>query len=205
MNNLLKQMTHRKFRLGIYGGTFDPVHWGHLILTSDALEQLELDAVLFVPCRQSPHKMGHATATPSQRLSLLRKALRGHPKLWISRCELDRPAPSYAIDTAREIQEAFPRAQLFWLIGADQLPKLATWKDFAALRKQVTFVVLSRGKNSRKRLPAGVIHLPRERQIDISASEIRERVKKNQPINHLVPPAVATAIQRSQLYRSPIT
>ena len=115
---------NRRLRLGIYGGTFDPVHTGHLLLARDALEQARLDAVLFVPCGQSPFKAHKPRATDVQRVALLRLALKNEPRFWLTRCELDRPAPSFAYDTAVEIREAFPRAQLFWLIGADQLADL---------------------------------------------------------------------------------
>lgn len=199
---MIKQLPHtdsRPLRLGIYGGTFDPVHLGHLILAGDAREQLRLDAVLFVPCAQSPHKVGRQSASAKDRLSMLRAAVRGIPSFWVSRCEIDRPAPSYAIDTAQEIHEAFPRAELFWLIGADQLPKLTTWERYRELRRLVTFAVLERGDGP-KRLPAGVIRLPESRRVDISASEVRSRVKRKLPLIPLVPTAVAAYIERQNLY-----
>lgn len=189
----------RPLRLGIYGGTFDPVHLGHLILASDAREQLRLDAVLFIPCAQSPHKLGRQAASARDRLAMLRAAVRGLPHFWVSRCEIDRPAPSYAIDTATEIREAFPRAELFWLIGADQLPKLTTWERYRELRRLVTFAVLERGDGV-KRLPSGVIRLPESRRVDISASEVRARAKRKLPLIPLVPAAVAAYIQRQNLY-----
>ncbi len=143
----------KRLRLGVYGGTFDPIHHGHLILAHDALEQLKLDAVLFIPARRSPFKDATPGATDAQRLALLRLALKGHGKFWLSRCELDRPAPSYAIDTAAEIREAFPRAQLFWLIGADQLADLHRWHRARELKKIVTFALLERGGDKRRKLP----------------------------------------------------
>ena len=127
-----------RLRLGIYGGTFDPVHIGHLILARDALEQARLDAVLFVPCARSPFKKKAPLASDAQRVAMLKLALKGEPRFWLSRCELDRPAPSYAIDTAREIAEAFPRAELFWLLGDDQLAaarRLARGGRTAPLRR----------------------------------------------------------------------
>ena len=134
-------------------------------------------------------------------MALLRLALKGRDKFWLSRCELDRPAPSYAIDTAAEIREAFPRAQLHWLIGADQLPDLHRWHRAAELKKLVTFALLPRGEAPR-RLPAGVLSLPRPRQVDISATEIRHRVKSRLPIDHLVPAPIAAYIKRHGLYLS---
>src|ERR1700733_6620608 len=191
--------TKGRLRLGLYGGTFDPVHLGHLILAHDALEQLKLDAVLFIPARQSPFKPGKTGANEKQRLAMLKLALKGREKFWLSRCELDRPAPSYAIDTTAEIHEAFPRANLFWLIGADQLPDLHRWHRAAELKKLVTFALLPRGE-APHRLPAGVLSLPRPRRVDISATEIRLRVKSNLPIDHLVPAPVAAYIARHRLY-----
>jgi nicotinate-nucleotide adenylyltransferase len=188
-----------RLRLGVYGGTFDPVHLGHLILAREALEQFKLDAVLFVPARRSPFKARRPGATDAQRLAMLRLALKGREQFWLSRCELDRPPPSYAFDTAAEIQEAFPRAKLLWLVGADQLPDLGQWHRARELKKLVTFALLPRGEVPR-RLPAGVLGLPHPRRVDISATEIRHRVKSNLPIDHLVPAPVAAYIARHRLY-----
>lgn len=191
----------KRLRLGIYGGSFDPVHLGHLLLARDALEQLHLDAVLFVPAAQSPFKPQGPHATQAQRLAMLKLALQGQEKFWLSRCELDRPAPSYAIDTALEIQEAFPRAELFWLIGADQRPDLHRWRRAAELRQRVTFALLPRGAGSAvPKRAAKVLSLPRPRRIDISATEIRDRVKSRLPIDHLVPASIAAYIRRRRLY-----
>jgi nicotinate-nucleotide adenylyltransferase len=191
----------RPLRLGLYGGTFDPVHLGHLILAQDALEQLKLDAVLFIPARQSPFKPGKTGANEKQRLAMLKLALKGREKFWLSRCELDRPAQSYAIDTAAEIHDAFPRAKLHWLIGADQLPELHRWHRVAELTKLVTFALLPRaGATHGRTLPRKLLRLPHPRQVDISATEIRLRVKSNLPIDLLVPAPVAAYMTRHRLY-----
>jgi nicotinate-nucleotide adenylyltransferase len=200
-----KSSSSRKhLRLGIYGGTFDPVHLGHLVAARDALEQARLDAVLFVPCARSPHKRGAPRTTDVQRLSLLRLALKEEPRFWLSRCELERPAPSSSIDTVREIQEAFPRAALFWLIGADQLPRLDQWHRWEDLRREVKFLLLERGKEAHDPATWGgaVLGLPHPRRMDISATEIRHRVKARLPIDHLVPAPVAAYIHRHGLYLS---
>jgi len=189
-------------RLGIFGGTFDPVHHGHLIFARDVLEQLKLDAVLFVPCGQSPLKTRKPLASDTRRLAMLKQALKNEPRFWLTRCELDRPAPSYAYDTALEIREAFPRAELFWMIGADQLRDFDKWHRPDDLRKMVQFVLLPRGKAVSKAQGKMVLSLPQPRRIDISATEIRHRVKSRQPIDHLVPAPVAAYIQRHGLYLS---
>jgi nicotinate-nucleotide adenylyltransferase len=191
----------KKLRLAIYGGTFDPIHNGHLLLARDALEKLRFDAVLFVPCGQSPFKSVHPRASANQRIAMLKLALKGENRFWLSRCEVDRPPPSYSYDTAVEILEGFPHAQLFWLIGGDQLASLHKWHRPDDLRKLVTFVLLHRGKTTPRRLPSSVLDLPRPRQVDISATEIRDRVKSHLPIDHLVPAPVAAYIKRHRLYR----
>jgi nicotinate-nucleotide adenylyltransferase len=195
----------KRLRLGVYGGTFDPVHLGHLLLARDALEQQRLDAVLFVPCGQSPLKKSRPLAADGRRLAMLRAALKGEPRFWLSRCELDRPAPSYSIDTALELREAFPHAGLFWLIGDDQWATLDQWHRPDDLRRMVKFVLLPRGevRSRPKEVKAGqVLSLPHPRRVDISATEIRHRVKSRLPIDHLVPAPVAAYIKRHALYCS---
>jgi nicotinate-nucleotide adenylyltransferase len=161
-----------------------------------------LDAVLFVPCVRSPFKGRKPRATDAQRLAMLRLAVKNEPRFWLTRCELDRPAPSYAYDTALEIREAFPRAELIWLIGADQLAALDRWHRPDELRRLVTFALLPRGESVAAAPPRTVLSLPRPRRVDISATEIRHRVKSRLPIDHLVPAPIAAYIQRHGLYLS---
>jgi len=132
----------------------------------------------------------------------LRLALKNNPRFWLTRCELDRPAPSYSYDTALEIREAFPHAELFWLIGADQLADLPKWHRPDDLRRLVTFVLLPRVETTGKAPPETVLSLPQPRQVDISATEIRHRVKSRLPIDHLVPAPIAAYIKRHGLYLS---
>ncbi|HEY8965799.1 MAG TPA: nicotinate-nucleotide adenylyltransferase [Candidatus Methylacidiphilales bacterium] len=205
-------------RLGLYGGTFDPVHHGHLIGARDALEQAMLDAVVWIPCARSPHKEGGPLASDADRLALLRAALdeAEEPRFLLSRIEIarakaDPEAPSYTIDTVRAFAAAFPGAELFWIIGADQMPQLGTWKEAAALRRLVTFLVMDRlpagGRKSasvpaqRTRTPAHLFPLPSPRAVSISSTEIRRRVAEGLPVGHLVPKGVAAAIAKRKLYR----
>jgi nicotinate-nucleotide adenylyltransferase len=193
----------KRLRLGIYGGTFDPVHHGHLLLARDALEQLRLDAVIFVPCGRSPFKYRRPHITDVQRLALLKLALKSEPRFRLSHFEIDRPAPSYSYDTALEIQESFPSADLFWLIGADQLAGLDQWHRVDDLRSLVTFALLPRTSDTAAaKLPKGVLGLPQSRRVDISATEIRHRVKSRLPIDYLVPASIAAYIKRHRLYLS---
>jgi nicotinate-nucleotide adenylyltransferase len=183
-------------RVGIYGGTFDPVHNGHLILAREAVEQLRLDRLIFVPAAVSPHKLA-ATPAPAQlRLAMLRAATGGEPRFEVDDSELRREPPSYAIDTVMEIRGRFRDAELFYLIGEDNLAELHTWRCIDELRLLVQFAVFSRGET-------GVVH-PHPvvaRRIDISATEVRQRVAIGLSIRYLVPEQVAKIIETNQLYR----
>lgn len=183
-------------KIGVYGGTFDPVHHGHLILAREAREELQLDNVLLVPAAVSPHKTERRATAPQIRLEMLRAAVRDEPHLAVDDRELRRPPPSYTIDTVESLAADHPATQLFYLIGADQLARLETWHRFADLRRLVTFVVLDRGE--------GADDCPYQRirrQIEISATEIRNRVARGESIRYLVPPAVEEIIRRDHLYQ----
>jgi nicotinate-nucleotide adenylyltransferase len=182
-------------KIGIYGGTFDPVHYAHLILARDALENLDLDEVLFVPAAISPLKKAAPVASGELRLAMLRAAIKGEPKFAADDCELRRPPPSYTIDTVEEIRRHTNHAAIYCLIGEDNVDRLTKWHRFTELKKMVQFVVLDRtGQPPTRSYP--VI----ERKIDISATEIRNRVASGRSIRYLVPPAVEEIIRREKLY-----
>ena len=183
-------------KIGIYGGTFDPIHHAHLILARDALEQLELEEVIFVPAARSPHKLeGYATPA-AVRLEMLRAALAGEKNFSIDERELNRPAPSFTIDTMEEFARAKAGRKIFYLIGSDNLPRLHTWHRIDDLRKLVEFVVLNRGHGASD-LSFRTIRRP----LEISATEIRKRVAEGRSIRYLVPPAVEEIIRRHHLYQ----
>jgi nicotinate-nucleotide adenylyltransferase len=183
-------------RVGIYGGTFDPVHNGHLILAREAVEQLKLDRLIFVPAAVSPHKVGTAPASAQTRLAMLRAAVGGELAFEVDDSELRREPPSYAIDTVMEIRGRFRDAEFFYLIGEDNLDELHTWRCIDELKMLVQFAVFSRGDT-------GIVH-PHPvvaRRIDISSTEIRQRVASKLSIRYLVPEQVEDIIQTEQLYR----
>jgi len=182
-------------RIGIYGGSFDPIHHGHLILARDAREQLGLEKMIFVPAASSPHKM-HEQPTPAAlRLLMTRAAIRGDTGFEVHDFEALRPAPSFTIETAEQLAAREHDAELFYLIGEDNVEDLPTWKRFEDLNRLVKFVVMRRsGNNSTHSYP--VI----ERHIDISSSDIRDRVAQGLTIQYLVPPAVEEIIRRNNLY-----
>jgi nicotinate-nucleotide adenylyltransferase len=182
-------------KIGIYGGTFDPIHHGHLILAREARELLEFEKVIFVPAAVSPFKSAPA-ASAQVRLSMLRAAIEGEPGFELDDCELRRPPPSYTIDTIEEIRTRKRDAQLCYLIGEDNLPTLEKWHRFDELRKAVQFIVLDRTGMPPDH-PYPIVH----RKIDISATDIRKRVASGQSIRYFVPQAVEEIIRREKIYQ----
>jgi nicotinate-nucleotide adenylyltransferase len=185
-------------KIGIFGGTFDPIHCGHLILARDALEQLELDSVLFIPAALSPHKLAAQPASADLRVEMLRAAIEGEPRFCLDELELVRPAPSYTVDTIAELKRREPDSEFICLIGEDNVAQLPTWHRFAELSKMVQFAVMDRsGMRAEHGYPTV------RRHIDISATDIRKRVARGQSIRYLVPPAVENLLRERQLYREP--
>ena len=182
-------------KIGIYGGTFDPVHHAHLILARLALERFALERIVFVPTRLSPHK-NDSVATPEVRLQMLRSAIEGEAQFEVDDCELQREPPSYTIDTVEKLRQKYQGAQLFLLIGDDNLAGLPSWRGFEDLRHMVTFVVLQRAFT-----PVVHEYLSVDRRIDISATEIRNRIASGRSIQYLVPRSVEQIIRTRGLYR----
>ena len=183
-------------KLGLYGGSFDPIHLGHLILARETRERLGLDRVLFIPAAHSPHKLG-TTPTPGEvRREMLAAALADEPGFALEECDLHRAGPSFAIETVRELRGRWPDAEFFYLIGHDNVAKLHTWHSYEELRRVVQFVVFGRGEN-------GTPHdFPTiDRRVDISATEVRTRVARGESIRYLVPDTVREIIVRRQLYK----
>ncbi|HEY3661651.1 MAG TPA: nicotinate-nucleotide adenylyltransferase [Chthoniobacterales bacterium] len=183
-------------KIGIYGGSFDPIHHGHLILAREALETLDLAEVIFVLAAQSPHKLELAPASAAARWEMLTAAIAGERGLAASRVEIDRPPPSYSVETVEAMRAERPEAEFFFLVGEDNLPKLQTWHRFEDLQKLVQFIVLDRS-GGKVEYPYRTIR----RKIDISATTIRKRVARGHSIRYLVPEAVAEIIRRENLYQ----
>jgi nicotinate-nucleotide adenylyltransferase len=183
-------------KIGLYGGSFDPIHNGHLILARDAMERLGLDKVVFVPASLSPHKLHREPANAEARVEIVRAAITGEPGFEIDTCEVDRGGPSFTIDTVRTYRDRFPQAQLYFFIGDDNLDELGSWKEISTLREEVQFVVLSR---------AGLPFLPEfpliTRRVEISSTEIRVRIARGQSVRYMVPVAACDVIDRLRLYR----
>jgi nicotinate-nucleotide adenylyltransferase len=182
-------------KIGIYGGTFDPIHHAHLILAREARESLGLEKVIFVPAATSPFR-DSPVASMEIRLSMLQAAIEGEPAFVADDCELRRSPPSYTIDTVEKIRQREGSAQLYYLLGQDNIETLPSWHRFEDLERLVHFVVLDRTGLETKHSYQIV-----RRKIDISATEIRKRVASGQSIRYLVPAAVEEMIRREKLYR----
>src|SRR5216117_2750048 len=187
--------TKKLKKIGIYGGSFDPIHHGHLILAREAREALDLEKVIFVPAAMSPFKGRAAAASDDMRLKMLHAAIEGEEGFAIDDCEVRRPPPSWTIDTVLEIRKREIDSEIYLLVGEDNVPTLDRWRRFDELKKMVRFVVLDRTGSQTQRIYQIV-----RRKIDVSATDIRKRVAHGQSIRYLVPPAVEKIIQREKLY-----
>lgn len=187
----------RKVKIGLFGGTFDPIHHGHLIMAREAREVLGLDEVIFVPARISPHKLGTHPVPPEARCEMVAAAVAGEEGFGWSDCEARREGPSFAIDTVRHIGAARTGAEFFFFIGSDNVAALHTWKDVDELRRLARFVVLCRNS---KTAPEGFLTVARE--VDISSTDIRNRIASGRSVRYLLPEVVIEYIQRHGLYRN---
>lgn len=195
-------------RLGILGGTFNPPHVAHLVCAQEARFQLGLDVVLLVPAREPPHKAIPDDPGAETRLGLCVAAAEREPGVEVSRVELERPGPSFTVDTLRALREARPEDDLTLIVGADMARELPSWREPEEILRLARPAVAGRGDGSREEIaavleglgataPVEFLEMPR---LDISSSDIRARVRDGRPIRHLVPEAVEARIHSEGLY-----
>lgn len=193
-------------RIGVFGGSFDPVHRAHVALAQSALGALHLDQVRWVPAG-NPWQKTRAMTAAEDRVALVQAAIAAEPRFVLDRIEVDRSGPSYTLDTIRELQAAHPGVQWVLLIGQDQYSGLHTWRDWQMLLALVELAVANRPGDLRQphpdvqAFPHRMVPLP---MLDISSTDIRTRVAAGLDISHLVPPGVARYIETHGLYRSPV-
>lgn len=186
-------------RLGILGGTFNPIHLGHLVLAETAREQFALDQVWFVPTATPPHKLARALADGRHRLAMVRLAVRGHRAFRACDLEVRRGGVSYTIETIRLLQARHPRARLFLIVGSDMLA--VTWYRMRELQRRCTFVAADRPSSARRRALGLRVRRLAMPQLTLSSSMIRARAREGRSVRYLVPSAVANYIARHRLYR----
>lgn len=209
--------------IGIFGGTFDPIHMGHLRVAEEVREAFSLDKIFFVPGGMPPHKRQRKVAGPEERLRMLRSAVRGNRFFRVSEIEIKRTGPSYTIDTLKDFEKRF--SDLYFLIGIDAFSEIDTWHLYRELFYHTNFIVMTRpfgaGRTITEILPGDVkkdfrktndsfyvhksgkkIHLHDITQIDISSTKIKELLKKHRSIRYLVPASVEKIIGERGLYRN---
>jgi nicotinate-nucleotide adenylyltransferase len=193
-------------RLGVFGGSFDPVHLGHLLVADDVRRQMRLDRVLFVPTCHPPHKRGPMTSY-RRRLALTQLAIAGEPGFELCRIEELRPGPSYTVDTLTGIRALYPGDALFLVVGSDQYREIAGWREPQLLTRLARVVVMSRPGTARPTLFAG--HDPRRVlfraviQVAVSAAAVRARLAKGHSVRYMLPVKVSEYVTRHRLYRRP--
>jgi nicotinate-nucleotide adenylyltransferase len=202
---------NRRERIGILGGTFNPVHLGHLLIAQDAMEQVGLDRIKFIPSAAPPHKQPDHLAGAAHRLRMAELAICGRKDFEVDDIEVRRGGKSYSVDTLMELKRRHPRAKFYFIIGADSLRELHLWREVRQLVRLCTFVTVPRPGFEAKpvidpRLDAGTRRRLRQQVLrghacGISSRDIRARVAGGLPIHYLVPDAVRVYIQRHKLYR----
>lgn len=191
-------------RIGIFGGSFDPPHIGHLIIAELACEQLGLDKVIFVPAYLPPHKVGSHRSSPHHRLQMTKIAVKGNPRFTASDIEIQREGISYTVDTLRHFKKEYPKSKLFLIIGADNYAQFVTWKSPDVIAKLASLAVYPRPGYGTTVLPHsyfGKEYLLFGNKLDLSSTEIRKRVFAAKTIRYLVPEKVEHYIAKKHLYK----
>ncbi|WP_347488049.1 nicotinate-nucleotide adenylyltransferase [Desulfoscipio sp. XC116] len=210
MSNILNEP--KKRRIGLMGGTFDPIHHGHLVAAEEARCQFGMEKVIFIPTGKPPHKTGRDISPPEHRLEMTEKAVSSNPYFTISDLEIQREGLSYTIDTVRAMKELYAGWEMFFITGSDAVLEILAWKNVDGLLKECFFVAATRpgfqlGSVSHKlgHLPEGslakikTIEVP---ALAISSTDIRNRVRQGRPIKYLLPEAVEKFIYQNNLYQS---
>ena len=191
-------------KIGFLGGSFDPVHFGHLLAAQDVYEQYQFDRLILVPAAQAPLKPKEVQSSLEDRLVMLRAAIEWDKRFEISDVELRRGGVSYTIDSVRHFRATFPDDELYWIIGGDQLPKINLWKDIEELAQIIEFIFLERPGHPAKPtpdIPGLRLHRCDGHLIEISSSELRDRVRRGLSLHYFCPLKVINHIEARQLYR----
>jgi nicotinate-nucleotide adenylyltransferase len=195
-------------RVGILGGAFNPPHLGHLVCAQEAVLKLGLETVLFVPTGQAPHREIEQDPGAEVRVEMCELAIAGDERLSVSRAEVDRPGPSYTVDTLRQLREQQPDDELVLILGGDQAASLPTWREPEEVLRLATVAAVQRTGTSREAIAVKIARLKGAARvvlfdmlrIDVSSSLVRHRVAAGKPIRYLVPHAVADLIAERSLY-----
>lgn len=187
-------------RIGILGGTFDPIHLGHLIVAQEVHDRLSLDRMILVPAGLPPHRMDEPLTPGRLRVEMVQAAVEGDPRFEVSEIEVARPGPSYTVDTLRALRKAMPDARFYVVLGTDQLRVFHQWHQPEAILALATLVSVDRAGSPADgdiEVPHRPVQVPR---IDISASDVRDRIGAGRPVRFLIPDRVLRIIERESLY-----
>ena len=189
-----------KYRLGVMGGTFDPIHHGHLVAASEVASVFKLDEVIFVPTGQ-PWQKGEVTEGEHRYLMSV-IATASNPRFKVSRVDIDREGPTYTVDTLRDIKAAYPDAELFFITGADAVAQILAWKDVDKIWELAHFIAVSRPGHKLviPDVPTGAIETLEIPALAISSTDIRRRLADTKPIWYLVPDGIVQYIAKHNLY-----
>lgn len=189
-------------KIGIFGGTFNPIHTGHLINAEYLRQEFGLDRILFVPANMPVHKHLAGQVSADDRMNMVERAIAGHSAFAASRIEIDRTEPSYTITTVRQLREHYHNDELFLVIGGDSLAEIHTWKDVGELVDLVPIIVMRRHANDQA-MPAfkGGYRMGSNPLIDISSTMVRDMVRRGFGIRYMVPDSVQAYIEERGLYR----
>lgn len=205
-------MSDRKRRLGVMGGTFDPIHYGHLVTAAEAAQEFGLEQVVFVPAGQPPHKRPEMVTDSGHRYMMTVLATVANEVFTVSRVDVDRPGPSYTVDTLAELQRRYgPDTELYFITGADAMSQILQWKDGVSLFEMCQFIAATRpgyGLMALKKVLGPVakqfqdrIHPLQVPALAISSSDIRHRIRQGRPARYLLPDSVWHYIMKNGLYR----
>lgn len=191
-------------KIGLMGGSFDPVHRGHVVAARDAMEQAGLDQMIMVPAAENPRKSGSPPIAGHHRAAMLRAALAEESRCEVSEFELSQGGVSYTLHTVRHFRERFPDDRLFWIIGADQVPRLDQWRAIEEIAKTVEFIALERPGHpivNHPTTPELTLHRCTGNPVAIGSTALRARLQQGQSVEAFIPPAVIVYIGQHGLYR----
>ena len=197
-------------RIGVLGGTFDPVHLGHIKISKAVMDEMKLDKMLFIPSYVSPHKQETKPADSNDRLSMLRLSLKDEEELEIDEYELNKQEVSYSIDTIDYLRQKYEKDELFWIIGADMLFYIEKWHEFKRVLESIAFITVGRKGYEHKKMSEYISMLKKEyntkifhcgiSNVDISSTDIRKKVKKGLPVSDMLHPDAERYIKNNGLY-----
>jgi len=193
-------MASKELRIGVFGGTFNPIHYGHLVLAEQAYEKLNLSSVIIIPSFQPPHKNSSYIASAKHRYNMVRLAVKGNKRFKISNIEIKRKGRSYLVDTLRQLRKIYPKAKLFFISGSDVSDQIARWKSIKEALKLCKFVLAKRPGYRLKKYTKN-ISIISITELDISSSMIRHKIKNGHSLRYLLPEKIISYINRNRLYK----